>query len=248
MKTRRNAIVTGGTRGIGRGISLALARAGVRVLAPYARNRRAADELAEIADHESLEILPLRGDLTRDEPFQKTVERLREEADTVDIVVHSAASGVHRPVGDITPKHLRWTFEINVFAIHSLLVALLDRIPEGGRIVGVTSAGGRRALESYGAVGASKGALESLFRHYARDLAPRGIAVNLVSPGLVLTDAVEAFPDKERRFEETLSQTPTGRLTTVDEVGQLVAYLCLEAPSQLVGQTISLDGGKTLLG
>ena len=114
-------------------------------------------------------------------------------------------------------------------------------------MIGVTSSGGTRVIPYYAAVGSSKGAMESLFRHYAFEWAPRDIAVNCVCPGLVLTDAVEAFPDKESRSQRALESTPTGKLTIPEDVAQLVGFLCSPFASQIVGQTIVIDGGKTLL-
>ncbi len=244
----RVCVVTGGTRGIGRAISLALAEEGSTVFALYARNRTAADGLAAEAAGRGLDVRCLRGDLTRDEALAASVEAIRAAAPAVHVVVHSAASGVHRPAFELTPRHLRFTFETNVVAIHALLRELLPRMPAGGRIVGLTSAGGVRTGPYYAAVGASKAALESLFRHYAVELAPRGIAVNLVSPGLVLTEATEVFPDRERRVAEAARQTPSGRLTTPEDVALLVRYLASDAAGQIVGQTFAIDGGKGLAG
>src|SRR4051812_44701555 len=90
------ALVTGGTRGIGRAITLKLARSGFRVLALYGRNREAADEVTAIALKEDLRILCIRGDLTRDASFNEVVEKIKSEAPQIDVLVHSAASGVHR--------------------------------------------------------------------------------------------------------------------------------------------------------
>ncbi len=240
------AVVTGGTRGIGRAISLALAAEGMRVLAPYARNRRAAEALEGQARDRGLEISGLRGDLSKEDAFRRTIDAVRERAETVDVLVHAAATGVHRPAEEITPKHLRFTFETNVFALHTLIRELLPRIPAGGRIVGVTSAGGVRTYPTYAAVGASKGALDALLRHWAVELAPRGIAVNLVSPGTVRTEALDAMPDTEERVAVARRRTPTGRLTTCEEVARVVVFLCGEAAAQIVGQTIVVDGGRTL--
>ncbi len=243
---RRVAVVTGGTRGIGRAISWRLARDGMKVLAPYARNRRAAEELAAEAAREGLEISGLRGDLSREPALEATAAAVIEAAGRIDVLVHAAATGVHRPAEELSLKHLRWTFETNVFALHALLRALLPHMPAGGRILGLTSAGGTRTIPAYTAIGASKGALESLLRHYAVELAPRGIAVNLISPGLVLTDAVDAFPDRDARIETTRAETPSGRLTTPEDVAEVVAFLCSDAASQIVGQTLVVDGGRTL--
>ncbi len=244
--TPRTAIVTGGTRGIGRAVSLQLAREGARVLALYGRNREAAEALEAEARAAGLTIETLRGDLTHPEKFAALVEEIRAKAERIDVLVHCAASGVHRKAAELSAKHVRWTLDINVVAIHELLTALIERMPSGGRIVGITSSGGTRVIPFYSAVGASKGALESLFRHYASELGPRGIAVNLVCPGLVLTDAVDAFPDREARVAKTLEATPSGRLTTPADVAQVVSFLCGPAAAQIIGQTLVVDGGKTL--
>lgn len=244
--SRRVAVVTGGTRGIGRAISMALAESGAVVYAVFARNRESAGTLTEAAASRGLDVRCLRADLTEDQMFRDCVEAIRKETDRVDVVVHSAASGVHRDVTALTPKHLAWTFGINVFAIHRLLLELVPLMPRGGRIVGITSQGGTRVVRQYGAVGASKGALESLLRHYAQELAARGITVNMVSPGMVITEAVEALPGKEERLRSALSGTPSGRLTTPEDVAAVVSFLCSPAAEQIIGQTIVVDGGRGL--
>jgi enoyl-[acyl-carrier protein] reductase III len=239
-------VVTGGTRGIGRAVSLAIAASGATVYAIFARNRTSARTFADLAEARGLDVRCVRADLTNDGDFGACVEKIRAETDRVDVLVHSAASGVHREAALLTPRHLAWTFGVNVFAFHRLLVELLPLMGAGGRIIGVTSHGGTRAVKLYAAVGSSKGALESLFRHYAQELAPRGIAVNLVCPGLVLTEALEAFPDKEERVRAALEKTPTGRLTTEDDIAAAVMFLCSESAGQIVGQTLVVDGGRGL--
>ena len=243
----KTAVVTGGTRGIGRAISLHFARRGATVFSLYARDRKSADSLLAVATEEKLSLTCLRGDLTDEETFRSVVHTILESGSPIHYLVHSAASGVHRSALELTPKHLKWTFDINVFAAHHLIQALSPKIPAGGRIIGITSSGGTRVIPHYAAVGGSKGAIESMFRHYAYELAPKGIAVNLVCPGFVLTQAVEAFPDKEMRVEKSTRETPTGKLTTPEDVAELVAFLCSGAASQIIGQTIVMDGGKTLL-
>jgi len=243
---KKTAIVTGGTRGIGKAVSLRLAKKGFRVLALYVRDRKSADALQSESTAENLDIVCLRGDLTHPEKFETLLQEIQAQAPSVDIIVHCAASGVHKKALELTPKHLNWTFEINVFAIHNLIQRLIERMPSGGRIVGVTSSGGTRVIPYYAAVGSSKGALESLLRHYASELAPRGIAVNCVCPGLVMTDAVDAFPDREVRIQKTVSSTPSGKLTTPEDVAAVVSFLCEPEAGQIVGQTIVVDGGKTL--
>ncbi len=246
MISSQVAIVTGGTRGIGRAISLEFARKGYRVFALYGRDRSSAQELEDLAKKENLLVETIRGDLTQPEKFKALVDEIRSKVSRVDCIIHCAASGVHRKAMDLTLKHMTWTFDINVFAIHQLIQALLDLMPQGGRIIGVTSSGSTRVIPYYAAVGSSKGALESLFRHYAFELAPQGISVNCICPGLVLTDAVEAFPDKDARLQRTVEATPTGRLTTAEDVAEVALFLCSPVAAQIVGQTIVIDGGKTL--
>lgn len=246
MTTGAIAVVTGGTRGIGRAISVALARSGRSVYALYARDRAAAADLAAQAAREDLAIECLRVNIADEEDVKRCVAAITGTSPRVEVLVHSAASGVHRDITTLTPKHLKWTLDVNVFGIHELVRGLLPYIPSGGRIIGITSQGASRALPYYAAVGTSKGALDSLFRYYAQELAPKGIAVNLVCPGMVRTAALEAFPDRDGRIEHAVSHTPTGRLTTPDEVGSVVVFMCSEAAAQIVGQTIVIDGGRAL--
>jgi enoyl-[acyl-carrier protein] reductase III len=244
---KRVALVTGGTRGIGLAISLALAGSGYRVYAVYARNNEAARALAEQAAKSGLDIRCLRANIADDDGRAFCLNTIKAETAHIEVIVHSAASGVHRETTKLTAKHLRWTFDVNVISIQALLLELVPMMSAGGRIVGLTSFGATHVNSlTYGAVGSSKAALEALFRHYARELAPRGIAVNLVAPGLVATQAIEAFPDKEFQLESALAMTPTGRLTTPDDVAGVVLFACSEAASQIVGQTIYVDGGRVL--
>ncbi len=245
--TDKTAVITGGTRGIGRAVSLKLARQGAKVLALYGRDSKSAGELDSIAKQEGLKIVCIKGDLCNDEKFSLVVEAIKAQASRIDFLVHCAASGVHRDAMDLTLKHLRWTFEINVFAIHHLLQSLVEMMPSGARVIGITSSGGTRVIPYYAAVGSSKGALEALFRHYAYELAPKGIAVNLVCPGLVLTDAVDAFPDRDARVEKAKQATPSGELVIPEDVAEMISFLCEPRSGQVIGQTIVIDGGKTLL-
>ncbi|MEM8960494.1 MAG: SDR family oxidoreductase [Acidobacteriota bacterium] len=242
----RVAIVTGGTRGIGRAISESLASEGMRVVALYKRNHDAARDLAQEAKRRGWTITTIGGDLTREASRNNVVAAVHEAADEVHVVVHAAASGVHRPVAELTARHLGFTFETNVVSIQSLLAELVPKMAAGGRIVGLTSAGSTHTIHHYGAVGASKGALDALLRHWAWELAPRGIAVNLVCPGMVETGALDAFPDRDTRVAGAASRTPTGRLTTSEEVAALVRFLCTPEAAQIIGQTLTIDGGKTL--
>lgn len=240
------ALVTGGTRGIGRAISEELAAAGAKVVALYGRSRKGAESLEEKAKENDWSITTIRGDLTREDTYNDVMTQVDEACPKIDILVHAAASGVHRSPMELSDKHMRFTFDINFFIIHKMITQLKDKYSEGTRLLAITSPGGARTIPHYAAVGSSKGALESLFRHYAVSLAKDGIVANLVCPGMVMTDAVDAFPDLQKRIDTTIEQTPSGKLTTPPEVAATVLFLCSDMAKNIIGQTIVIDGGKTI--
>ena len=241
-------LVTGGTRGIGRAISLRFARAGASVTANYLRNQKAAEALKAVAEQEGLPIELCRADLTSAEGLAQIVKAIRDTGEPLSGLVHCAATGVHRPLADLTTRHFDWTFALNVRAFFELVQALSDQFSNRSSVVAVSSIGGTRALPSYTLVGASKGALESLARHLAVELAPRGIRVNILAPGSVETDAWDAIPDREERLATAVRRTPIGRLVTAEEVASAAQFLCSEAASGIVGQTLIVDGGSAIVG
>jgi enoyl-[acyl-carrier protein] reductase III len=116
-----------------------------------------------------------------------------------------------------------------------------------GTIVAVSSLGAVRAIPNYAAVGASKAALESLVRHLAVELAPRNINVNVVSAGVVDTDALKHFPNRDSLLEHSRQRTPAGRLTTPEDVANVVYFLCTSLAEMIQGQTLIVDGGYSIL-
>lgn len=243
----QHVLVTGGTRGIGRAISLQFARAGATVVANFARNETAAQALETLADDEGLALETLRADLTLPKGQDLVRERMQLFSGGTVSVVHCAATGVHRAFDQLTMKHWDWTMSLNVRAFFELIRGLLPQLGAGSSIIVVSSAGAVRAVPAYAAVGSSKGALEALGRHLAVELAPRGVRVNILSPGSVQTDAWDAFPDKERRLAEALSRSPRGRLVSVEEIAAAAQFLCSPAAAGLIGHTLVVDGGTRVL-
>ncbi len=115
-----------------------------------------------------------------------------------------------------------------------------------GRIVGLTSLGSIRAFPEYSIVGVSKAAIEAITRYLAVELAPSGITVNAVSPGVVETDALHHFPSRDKIVPFSKQRTPAGRLATPRDVAGLVAFLCSEDAAMITGQTIHVDGGYSI--
>ena len=240
-------LVTGGTRGIGRAISLQLARAGAQVVANYARNDEAAEALRSEALQQGLALEVLRADLTLPKGLAAVQERMQQCGDAVVSLVHCAATGVHRPFEELTAKHWDWTMTLNVRAFFELVKQLLPLLREGSAIVPVSSAGAVRAVPAYAAIGASKGALEALARHLAVELAPKGVRVNILAPGSVETQAWDAFPDKAQRLAEANKRSPLGRMVSLDEVASAAHFLCSPASRGMLGHTLVVDGGARIV-
>lgn len=243
-----NFVITGGTRGIGRAISIRFAAAGAKVIAVYLRNENAARELKSLAERQQLSIELCRADLTTPKGLGDVETRVQQNGLPLSGLVHCAATGAHRPFAELTARHLQWTMSLNVSSFFELIKMNLPRFASGSSIVALSSAGALRAVPNYSVVGASKGALESLARHLAVELAPRGIRVNVVAPGPVVTDAWDAIPDRQNRLAEAAVRSPLGRLVTPEEVAGAAHFLCSRAASGINGHTLAVDGGASIIG
>jgi enoyl-[acyl-carrier protein] reductase III len=188
-----------------------------------------------------------RADLTNDRGLEQLDQTLKAHAPQLSGLVHCAATGVHRPVEQLDWKHFDFTFNLNVAAFFKVIKLVLPRLAKGSSVVAISSWGGQRSLPSYAVVGASKGALESLARHLAVDLAPRGIRVNIIVAGAVLTEVWKALPDAESRLVETIRRTPAGRLVTAEEVACGAQFLFSDAASGIIGQSLVIDGGTGIM-
>ncbi len=244
----RRVLVTGGTRGLGRAISLQFARAGAEVLANYVRDIKAAESLSRDAEAEGLPIRTIRADLSTAKGMESLVAAVIAEPSPLSCLVHCAATGVHRPFEQLTLRHWDWTLGLNVRALFELVQRLLPHFRAGASILGISSEGAMRAIPQYTLVGTSKGALEAMLRHLAVELAPRGIRVNTLAPGSILTDVWTVLPDSEKRLAEAAQRSALKRLCTLDEVAQAAQFLCSDAASGIVGQTLVVDGGATIAG
>ena len=239
----RSVLVTGGTRGIGKAIALRLAGDGAaRVALGYLRNDSAAEEAAEELRGAGAEPILVRGNVAS----EKVVAEFASHG-PYGAVVHNAATGVIRSALETEDKHWDWTLATNARALLSLARACAPQMEAGSSIVAVSSLGSQRVLENYVLVGTSKAALESVVRYLAVELAPRGIRVNAVSAGVVETDALEYFPNREEMVHTGRTRTPAGRLVEPDDVAGAVSYLCSPDAEMVRGHTLIVDGGYSLL-
>ena len=240
----KSVLVTGGSRGIGKGIALRFAELGAaRVAISYLRNDRTAEETAEELRARGAEALTLRGNVGDPRKAAALVSDLGQ----IDVLVSNAATGVIRPLLDLTEKHWDWTMNANARALLTLAREAAPAMPEGSAIVAITSLGSARVLDGYALVGTSKAALESLVRYLAVELAPRGIRVNAVSAGLVETGALEFFPNREEMVARFRERTPAGRLVEPEDVAKVVTFLASPEADMIRGQAVVVDGGYAIM-
>jgi enoyl-[acyl-carrier protein] reductase III len=238
-----SVLVTGGSRGIGKAIALRFAERGAgRVAIGYLRNDRAAGEAGEELRAAGAEPVLIRGNVSSARVLEEVAANGPWNA-----VVHSAATGVIRPALETEDKHWDWTLNANARALLSLTRAAAPDMPEGSSIVAISSLGSIRVLENYVLVGTSKAALEALVRYLAVELSPRGIRVNAVSAGVVETQALDHFPNREQMLAMAQARTPAGRMVEPADVADAVEFLCSPGAEMVRGQTLIVDGGYSLL-
>ncbi|NGP46575.1 enoyl-[acyl-carrier-protein] reductase FabL [Bacillaceae bacterium SIJ1] len=245
--TTKNALVTGGTRGIGRAIAIDLAKKGYNVAINYVRSRSAAKEVVEEMESYGVKAAAIRANVGDREKIAELFAAYDEHFDGLDIFINNAASGVLRPAMELEEKHWDWTMDINAKALLFCAQEASRRMKEGGHIVSISSLGSIRYLENYTTVGVSKAALEALTRYLAVELSVQNIKVNAVSGGAVDTEALTHFPNRDELLADAKENTPAGRMVQPEDLVGAVSFLLSPSADMIRGQTIIVDGGRSLL-
>jgi len=251
MKT---ALVTGGATGLGRDLAIRLARRGVAVaIADISADglKETVEQLARITD----DYLSITADLTGPGAPQQAIDAVCVKWGQLDMLVNNAAYGGIEPFFESSVELWNKTLAINVTALVMLTIAAgkVMRARRSGRIVNLTSPGARMALPNYAAYSASKAAVDSFTRASAVALAPHGVLVNSVSPGMMDTEMqrttesrlaeVENRPDLEEFLDERTRRVPLGRRAEIGEVADVIVWLLLDAPAYIAAARVNVSGG-----
>lgn len=246
--TDKVAIITGGSRGIGKAVALKLASEGCHLGIIYYNSHDEAEEVCAQAREMGCKAVAAQADAADPKIMEEAFEVFKAEFDRIDFVISNAALGVLRPAMEMTRKHFRKCMETNALALNTMAQLSVPLMTDGGSIIALTSLGSERAIPNYAFIGASKAALEAIARGLAQELGPSGIRVNSVSAGVVDTDALKHFPNREQLLEGYRERTPLGPELTPEQVADAVFLLCLPESKMITGHTLFVDGGYAISG
>jgi len=240
------ALITGGSRGIGRAITLRLAEEGADVIINYFRKKSTAESTAQEVLARGVKAHIIKANVGEPEQIESMFDEIEAEFGRLDILVNNAASGVARSALELDDRGWDWTMDINARAFLLCARRAAGLMKNGGKMVSISSLGSRLVLPAYTAVGVSKAAVEALTRYLAVELAPRGICINSVAPGAVASEALKLYTADPNLPKSTWQTTPAGRMVRPEDIANLVAFLCSQQSDMIRGQTIVIDGGLSL--
>lgn len=248
--TGKVALVTGGSRGIGRACAIRLAQAGADVIVNYVTNKSAAMEVAQEIVRAGRKAYVVKADMGEEQDIESMMEFVSRHVGRLDILVSNAATGGFRPLLASNPRHFLATMNINVLSLVLLVrhaMPLLERNGDRGKVITLSSHGSHMALPMYGLIGGSKAALESIARHLTLEVGHRNVNVNVVKAGLVETDSTKKIPFSDRMFAERDEKSMMGgRELLPDDVANVVVFLASPLSDLVQGETITVDGGSAI--
>jgi NAD(P)-dependent dehydrogenase (short-subunit alcohol dehydrogenase family) len=253
MSTNKIALVTGGSRGLGKNMALSLAKKGINVILTY--NSKKDEALAVVAEIEkggqkAAALQLSAGDTKTFDAFFAQVKTVLEDtfgADKFDFLINNAGIGIHASFTETTEEQFDELMNIHFKGVFFLTQKALPLINDGGRIVNLSSGLARFSTPGYAAYASMKGGIETLSRYMAKELGARGIAVNVVAPGAIETDFGGGMVRDNKQVNDYLAGvTALGRVGLPDDIGGVVSFLCTEDAKWVNGQRIEVSGGMNL--
>jgi NAD(P)-dependent dehydrogenase (short-subunit alcohol dehydrogenase family) len=242
----KTALVTGASRGLGRSTALALGKAGAQVLVHYGNATTEADDVVRQIRAAGGRADAVRADLAAPEaPHQLAAEVRRIVGDRLDILVANAGISSSKSIEDTTVEEFDRLFAVNVRAPFFLVQQLLPILGNGSSVVLLSSLAAHASVGTLAAYAATKGAIDTLVKHFAAALGTRGIRVNAVAPGVVDTD-MSSFAKTDAGRDVTLAMQALKRVAQPDDVGDVIAFLASDAARWITGDTLRVDGGSKL--
>ncbi len=242
------ALISGGAKGIGKATALKLASAGADVVIAYYSSAEEAERLVAEIQALGRRALAIKANVADESSVKDLLKQMQMHFDRLDILVSNAASGVLKPALQMSTKHWRWCMETNALALNHLVRAAEPLLQNGGRVIALSSLGAQRAIPNYAFIGASKAALEALVRSLSIELAPKGVTVNTISAGVVDTDALKYFPNREHLLQEYAAHALADRPLSPADVANAVYLLCLPEADMIRGHTLFVDAGYAIVG
>jgi len=245
--TGKAALITGGSRGIGKAIGLRLARQGADVAFSYKGNTEAAKATAGEIESLGRRALAIQGDVRDPESAEGVVKAALDAFGKIDVLVNNAGITRDDLIMRMSAEAWRDVLETNLFGAFWMTKAVTRPMlkARGGRIVNITSVSGQAGQMGQANYSSAKAGLIGLTKATARELGSRGITVNAVAPGFVLTELTKDLPDALK--EEITSRTPLGRFGTTEEVADAVAFLASDEAGYITGQVLAVDGGLVMM-
>ena len=245
--SNKTALVTGASRGLGRAAAARLAAAGARVIVHYSASREAADTLVSEIRAKGGQADTIGSDLAAADGAHKLAQAVRDLGiERLDILVANAGVGNFHSIEEQTVEDFDRHFAVNVRAPYFLVQQLLPVLGEGSSVIFLSSVVARTAFEQGSAYSATKGAVEVLTRNFALELGPRGIRVNAIAPGAILTDMAEPFLGNEEGREWIKSAQALKRIGQPDDIADVVLFLASDQSRWVDGHSIEVSGGTRL--